>query len=118
MPNFPARGQVVVVNLEPTVGTEIRKIRPCLIISNNIANEYSPQLTVVPITSYAPEKAILPICVEVSAGEGGLKDKSIANASQIRTIDKKRVIKMLQTLSEETMGKVDLSLKVHLNLRT
>ncbi|MFN3466072.1 MAG: type II toxin-antitoxin system PemK/MazF family toxin [Candidatus Brocadiales bacterium] len=54
-----------------------------------IANEYSPQLTVSPITSYDPEKAVLPICVEVSAGEGGLKSKSIVNASQIRTIDKK-----------------------------
>ena len=112
------RGQVVVVSLDPTVGTEMGKTRPCLIISNNIANECSPQVTVVPITSYDPKKAVFPICVEVSAGEGGLRDKSIVNASQIRTIDKKRVIKMLQTLSEETLGKVDLSLKVHLHLRT
>lgn len=118
MPNFPMRGQVVVVNLDPTVGTEIRKTRPCLTISNNIANEYSPQLTVVPITSYDPEKAVLPICVEVSSGEGGLKSKSIVNASQIRTIDKKRVTKMLKVLPEETMKEVDQALKIHLGLGT
>lgn len=116
MPNFPVRGQVVVINLDPTVGTEIRKTRPCLVISNNIANEHSPQLTIVPITSYDPGKATLPICIEVTTGEGGLKGKSIVNASQIRTIDKRRLTKTLATLSKETMDKVDVALKIHLGL--
>jgi mRNA interferase MazF len=105
-----------VVNLDTTLGTEIRKTRPCLIISNNIANEYSPQITLVPITSYDPKKATLPVCVELDLGEGGLKGKSIVNASQIRTVDKRRVVKMLKILSNETMEKVNQALRIHLNL--
>jgi mRNA interferase MazF len=117
LPNFPVRGQVVVVNLEPAVGTEIRKTRPCLVISNNVANEHSPQITVVPITPYDPRKATFPICIEVPTGEGGLKGKSIVNASQIRTIDKRRLTRTLAPLSKETMNKVDVALRVHLNLQ-
>lgn len=49
---FPPPWGLVKIILDPTVGTEIRKTRSCVVISNNRANEFSPQLTVVPVTAY------------------------------------------------------------------
>ena len=114
---FLRRGDVVEIILDPTVGTEIRKTRPCVVISNNRANEFSPQLTVVPVTSYSPKKTAIPVCVEVPVGEGGLSKQSIINCSQIRTVDKQRTREApLGTLSSITLQKVDQALKIHLAL--
>ena len=114
---FLHRGDVVEIILDPTVGTEIRKTRPCVVISNNRANEFSPQLTIVPVTAYSPKKATIPVCVEVPAGEGGLSKRSIINCSQIRTVDKQRASGApLGTLSSSTLQKIDQALKIHLAL--
>jgi len=56
------RGNVIRIALDPTIGTEIQKTRACVVVSNDLANEFSPQLTVVPITSYHPRKAVIPVC--------------------------------------------------------
>ena len=114
---FPHRGDVVEIILDPTVGTEIRKTRPCVVVSNNRANEFCPQLTVVPVTAYTPKKAAIPVCVEVPAGEGGLSKQSMANCSQICTVDKKRAGRApLGTLSSSTLQEIDQALKIHLAL--
>lgn len=114
---FPHRGDVVEIILDPTIGTEIRKTRPCVVISNNRANEFCPQLTVVPVTAYSPKKAAIPVCVEVPAGGGGLSKQSIVNCSQIRTVDKQRARgDPLGTLSSSIMQKIDQAIKLHLAL--
>lgn len=116
--DFPRRGHIVLVNLDPTVGTETRKTRPCVVVSNDRANEFSPQLTVVPVTAYHPRKASIPICVEVAAGEGGLSKRSVVNCSQIRTIDKARVgNRVLGTLGSDTLDEISRALQIHLALR-
>lgn len=115
--SFPHRGDIVEIILDPTVGTEIRKTRPCVVVSNNRANEFSPQLTVVPVTAHSPKKAVIPVCVEVPAGEGGLSKQSIANCSQIRTVDKQRARgSPLGTLSSSTLQEIEQALKIHLAL--
>lgn len=115
--SFPRRGSIIRISLDPTVGTEIQKTRACVVVSNDRANEFSPQLTVVPITSYHPRKAAIPVCVEVLSGEGGLTKRSIINCSQIRTVDKARVRGVpLGILSSATMDKVSSALKIHLAL--
>lgn len=115
--SFPYRGSVIRIALDPTIGTEIKKTRACVVVSNDIANEFSPQLTVVPITSYYPRKAAIPVCVDVPSGEGGLTKRSIINCSQIRTIDKTRMRgDVLGVLSRTTMDKVSTALKIHLAL--
>ena len=117
---FPRRGEIVTVILDPTVGTEIRKTRPCVVVSNDRANEFSPQLTVVPVTAYSPRKAAIPVCVEVPAEEAkacGLRKRSIINCSQIRTVDKRRVRGApLGALPAGIMQQVDQALKIHLAL--
>ena len=77
----------------------------------------TPQLTVVPITSYHPRKTAIPVCVDVPSGEGGLTKRSIINCSQIRTVDKVRVRgDVLGILNRATMDKVSAALKIHLAL--
>jgi mRNA interferase MazF len=107
----------VKIILDPTVGTEIRKTRPCVVVSNNRANEFCPQLTVVPVTAYNPKKATIPVCVDVPAGESGLSKQGIVNCSQIRTVDKQRAKgSPLGTLSSSILQKIDQALKIHLAL--
>ena len=49
--NYPKRGEIYWVNMDPTVGSEINKTRPAFIVSNNIANQYSKRVILAPITS-------------------------------------------------------------------
>ncbi len=110
------RGEIYWVNFDPTIGSEIKKRRPALIISNDIANNYSPLVTVIPITSKVttpyPFEAVLEI------GEGGLKSKSLAKANQVRTVDKQRIIgpAMGAPVSATALGNVEQALRVHLGL--
>ena len=110
------RGDIYYAALDPVVGRETGKTRPVLIIQNDIGNMYSPTTIVAVITEYSEKKASYPICVAIRKGNG-LKKDSIVNLSQIRTIDKKRlIIPKLGSLSEDTMKNVDDALKNSLAL--
>jgi mRNA interferase MazF len=110
------RGDIYYANLDPVVGRETGKIRPVLVIQNDIGNMYSPTTIVAVITEYSKKKASYPICVAVNQ-ENGLKKASVVNLSQIRTIDKKRLMTpKLATLSNDSMKKVDDALKNSLAL--
>lgn len=111
----PKRGEVYLVNFDPTIGAEIRKTRPALILQNDIANRYSPVIIVAAITSQF-EEPLYPTEVRVEADEGGLKIESVILLNQIRTIDKKRLIKRLGKLRTETMTRVDQALIISLGL--
>lgn len=101
------RGDIFYANLDPVVGSETGKTRPVLVIQNNIGNTYSPTTIIAIITEYSEKKASYPICVAVKKGNGLNKD-SIINLSQIRTIDKKRLITSNPgKLSKDDMIKVD-----------
>jgi mRNA interferase MazF len=110
------RGDIHYVNLDPVVGRETGKTRPVLVIQNNIGNIHSPTTIVAVITKYSEKKASYPICVPIKK-DNGLKKDSIVNLSQIRTIDKKRLIApKLTALSNDFMKKVDDALKNSLGL--
>ena len=112
---IPKRGEVYLVNFDPTIGAEIKKTRPALILQNDIANRYSPVTIVAAITSKF-EEPLYPTEVKVGADEGGLKTKSVILLNQLRTIDKKRLIKRLGELKPETMIGVDQALTISLGL--
>jgi mRNA interferase MazF len=104
------RGEVYYAGLDPVTGHETGKTRPVVVIQNDIGNQFSPTTIVAVITEYTRKKASYPICVPVRKQEGLLKD-SIVNLSQIRTIDKKRLIApKLATLSESVMKQVDAAI--------
>ncbi len=110
------RGDIHYANLDPVVGRETGKTRPVLVIQNDIGNMYSPTTIVAVITEYSEKKASYPICVGVKKGNG-LKKDSVVNLSQIRTIDKKRLITpKLGILPKDSMKKVDDALKNSLAL--
>lgn len=109
------RGDIVLANLEPVRGSEQGRIRPCLIIQNNISNEYSPTTIVAPITSKVYSKEF-PTNVTLFKGDSHLKIDSIILLNQIRTIDKSRIIKWISSLNPEILSSVDLATKVSLGL--
>lgn len=105
------RGDVYWVNLDPTVGTEINKKRPAVIVSNDTGNEYSNRVIVAPITSKASR--IFPFEVLVT-----VKDKTgKALLDQIRSIDKVRLDSKIDHLDSVTMLEIDIALKKVLALK-
>lgn len=109
------RGDIVIVNLQPRVGSEQGEIRPAIIVQNDISNRYSPTTIVVPITSKKQTKAYI-TNVPILAGESKLKKDSLILCNQIRTIDKFRIKRKISSLNKETMRKVELAIKISLDL--
>ena len=109
------RGEVILVNFEPVVGSEQGRVRPALVVQNDILNENSPTIIVAPLTSKIYSK-VYPSNVEIDSSESGLKVKSTILLNQIKTIDKSRIIKRICSLDEEIMKEVDLAIKATLSL--
>lgn len=110
----PNRGDVYLVNLDPTVGSEINKTRPAIIIQNDIGNQYSPITIIAPVTSGG--NANYPVEVEIKQPEGGLHNNSLVLLNQIRAVDQKRLVKKLGHLDKGTIKKVDRAIRISLGL--
>jgi len=85
---------IVLVNLDPTVGSEIKKTRPCIVISPDEMNRHLRTITIVPMTSQSKK---YPTRIEVIHND---KTGWIV-IDQIRTIDKIRVLKVLDKLTDK-----------------
>ena len=116
MAGKPFRGMVVEVSLDPVIGHEQGKSRPCVVIQNDVGNRFSSTTIVVPLTDAAHIKAPSPIYVLVKQGEGGTTKDSYILCDQIRTVDQRRFRSVFGTLSPETMASVDAALLVSLGL--
>ncbi|GAB4245686.1 MAG: type II toxin-antitoxin system PemK/MazF family toxin [Saprospiraceae bacterium] len=91
--------QVVVVNLDPTIGSEIKKTRPCVVISPDEMNRHLNTIIIAPVTSTSRP---YPTRVEIQ-----LRGKSNwVVVDQIRTIDKRRIVKAGEHLKEEEIHKL------------
>src|SRR5438034_305392 len=100
------RGEVYLVRLDPTLGAEITKTRPALIIQNDIDNRHSPITIVAAITSQLRDPK-RPTNVPVKAPEGGLSSHSTILLNQIRPVDKMRLGKRRGRMKPESMEEVD-----------
>jgi mRNA interferase MazF len=103
------------VNFDPTLGAEIRKTRPALIVQNDLANRYSAITIVAAITSQFDEP-LYPTEVWIRAPEGGLRVDSVALLNQIRSIDKQRLVRRLGSLRPSTMQRVDRAILISMGL--
>lgn len=112
---FPKRGEVHLICLDPTLGHEVRKTRPALIVSNDVFNEHSELVTVLPITSKGTEK-IYPSEALLPAGSAGLSAPSKVQADQIRTVSVRRLRRRMGALPDPLMVQVQRALCVHLDL--
>jgi mRNA interferase MazF len=90
---------IVLVNLDPTIGSEIQKTRPCVIVSPNEMNKYLNTLVVAPVTS---SSKAYPTRIAVNDN----KQNGWVVIDQIRTVDRIRIIKSLGELSEREIEKV------------
>ena len=91
--------EVVIVNLDPTIGSEIKKTRPCIIVSPKEMNENLNTIIIVPITS---NKRKYPTRIPISKGD----IKGMAVIDQIRTIDKKRIISFKGIVSTKSSVRI------------
>ena len=103
------------MNFDPTLGTEIKKTRPALILQNDVANHWSSITIVAAITSQFEDR-LYPTEILVKAPEGGLTVDSVVLLNQIRSIDKLRLLKRLGALKQGTMARVDRSLMISVGL--
>ena len=102
----PRRGEVYLVNFDPTVGAEIRKTRLAVIIQNDVGNRFSPITMVAAITSKF-EHPLYPVEVLIRPPEGGLQIESVATLNQIRSLDRRRLIKRLGEVRKHTLDQID-----------
>ena len=110
MSRAPRRGDVYWVNLDPVIGTEIRKTRPAVVVSNDACNRYGTRVVVLPITSNVDALYPGEANVEVQGKPGR------ALGDQIRSIDKSRLKARLGRLTADEMSGVDEALAVTLDL--
>ena len=113
--NRPKRGEIYLTRFDPTLGAEIQKTRPALILQNDVANRYSPITIVAAITS-RPRDRDRPTNILVGDPEGGLTSDSTVLLNQIRSVDTQRLIRRLGTLTGKTMRRVDQALMISLGL--
>jgi len=109
------RGDVYLLNFDPTIGAEIKKTRPALILQNDLANRHSPITIVAAVTSQF-DFPLYPTEVMIPKGEAGLDKDSVVLLNQIRSIDKQRVIRRLGRVSANSMRLVDRALTISLGL--
>lgn len=104
------RGEVWWINFDPSVGGEIRKKRPAIIISNDASNRHLNRLQVVPVTSNVdrlyPSEAFVTI--------NGKLNKALAD--QLTTVSKLRMMNQTGKVSREDMWQVERAIRVQLSL--
>ena len=114
--SYPKRGEIFLTALDPTVGREIRKTRPAIIIQNDVSNRLTDITIVAPITSTV-RFPLNPVHVILSnERRTGLVLTSVALLNQIRAIDKTRLMQRLGAIDSETMERIDEAIKISLGL--
>lgn len=108
--SYPKRGEIYWVNLDPAIGTEIKKTRPALIVSNDLANQYARRVIVAPITSSVSQVFPFEVAIEIANKRGKIM------LDQIRSVDKIRLGKRLVMCDFATIHSVDRALKIVLGL--
>lgn len=109
------RGDVVLCDLNPIVGTEQSGIRPCVVLQIDRANAVSPHTIIAPFTTRI-RRTMLASHVLIEAGIGGLSQDSVLLCEQVRVIDKRRIVKVLGRLEEGYMEEIGKALSAILGL--
>ena len=114
MKRYPKRGEIYIADLNPAFGREIHKKRSVLVISSDVINKNFPTVIMLPFSSIVP-LGIGADTIKVSKSAGLNKD-SVILATQIRSIDKSRLVEKVGKLSAEKLEEVEDSLKLVLGM--
>lgn len=110
------RGDVVLVRFDPAEGREIRKTRPAVVVSNDVACRLDAVVQIVPVTSL-PERPLRPYESPIDTTASGLGRPSRAVANQLRTVAKHRISKRLGHLEDGELDDLDRAVMIQLGLR-
>jgi len=106
------QGEIWIVNLDPTIGAEIKKTRPCVIV-NDDAVGVLPLKIIAPITDYKEKFKDVPWMVTITPGKGnGLDKKSVIDLFQVRSVAEERLVERVGMIMTEQMLSVKTALKV------
>ena len=108
------RGDVFMANLDPTIGVEIKKKRPIVVVSNDTINQFSRLVIVVPLTTKISR--LSPSHVLIPKGEGGLGQDSKALTEQIRAMDKQRLTTRFGTISARFLRLIEQAVRNSLDM--
>lgn len=110
------RGEVWLINLDPTIGSEIKKTRPTVIV-NDDAIGILPLKVIVPITDWKDRYSVAPWMVRLEAdAQSGLSTTSAADAFQVRSVAQERFVRQIGRLSEVAMYEIVKALTVVLRI--
>ena len=109
------KGDLYFADLSPVTGSEQGRIRPVLVVQNDVGNKYSPTIIVAAVTSRR-NKADLPTHVEIAADGNGLSKNSVILLEQLRTIDKTRLKERIGTIDRNRLPEVNEALSVSLGI--
>ncbi|MBM4425343.1 MAG: type II toxin-antitoxin system PemK/MazF family toxin [Chloroflexi bacterium] len=110
------RGEVWLINLDPTIGAEIKKTRPAVIVSDDAIGRL-PLRVIVPVTDWKDRYAIAPWMVKLEPdAENGLHKPSAADAFQVRSVSQERFVNRIGQVSESSLGEIAGALAVVLSI--
>ena len=112
-----SRGDVIIIELDPTRGSEQRSRRPCLVVQDDVGNEHAPTTIIVPFTTSFGDR-LYPFEVLVPADECAPKEDFVGLCSQIRTVSiHERIRDRIGSIPDERLSEVDRALEYSLGLR-
>lgn len=109
------KGEIYWTDLNPTIGDEINKKRPALVVSANYINDHSSIIVICPITNAHAKMS--PIHILLKDGEFGITKDSVVHCGQIRSIDKDRILEKMGNLDAARMQKVEIGIGYVLGVR-
>src|SRR5215831_5551964 len=118
MPINCTRGMVLEVNLDPSVGRELMKSRPCLVVQSDLLNRHSQLTIIAPITGAENVQRLGPTLVPINRGEAGLTKDSVVVCHQVRAVDETQLGKTYGHVRTETMRNIEEALKVVFDIQS
>jgi mRNA interferase MazF len=115
-PVEPRRGDILWIDCDPSVGAEPKKVRSCVVVQNDDANQFGATVTVIPTLAFSTERASRPYNVDLRRPRSTMDKPRVANASTIMTYDRRRIVGRAGRVTREALGEIDRALAVHLEL--
>ena len=110
------QSEIWLINLDPTIGAEIRKTRPAIIVNDNVLGKL-PLKIIVPLTDWKEKYEIAPWMIKVEPDSNNRLNKtSAADCFQIRSISEQRFVKKIGSVSESIMDEIRLGLSKVLSI--